>query len=63
MSAMISATAEQQRYSSEEINRNVVRISDMAGAAATGAEETSASVDRVTGMASSLGTLVAQFKL
>lgn len=63
MSTMISATAEQQRCSAEEIHRNVVRISDMAGAAATGAEETSASVGRVTGMASSLGILVAQFRL
>jgi len=63
MSAMISTAAEQQCCTSEEINRNVVRISDMAGDAAKGAEETSATVDRVTRMATSLGTLVAQFRL
>lgn len=62
-SALISTAAEQQRCTSEEINRNVVRIRDMAGEAASGAEETSASVAQVTGMTASLRGLVAQFRL
>ena len=63
MNAEIAGAAKEQHTVSEEINRNIVRISDMATQTAEGAEETSAASRDLARMAAGLQGLVAQFRV
>ena len=63
MSAQIASAAEEQRAVSEEINRNIVHINDLAEQTASGAEETATASQDLSRMASDLQGLVMQFKV
>ncbi|MCP3867577.1 MAG: HAMP domain-containing protein [Gammaproteobacteria bacterium] len=63
MSSQIATAAEEQNSVAEEMNRNIVRISDMAVQNATGAEQTSQAGKNLACMASELQGLVATFRV
>ncbi|HEX4881085.1 MAG TPA: methyl-accepting chemotaxis protein [Porticoccaceae bacterium] len=63
MSTQISAAAEQQHRTAEEVNRNVVSIADLASQTAGGAEQTTAASREVARRVMELRNVVAQFKI
>jgi methyl-accepting chemotaxis protein len=63
MSTQIASAAEEQGVVADEVNRNIVRISDMAGHAADGAQHTSAASQELETLASDLTDIVAHFKI
>jgi methyl-accepting chemotaxis protein len=63
MSAQIATAAEEQNAVADEMNRNIVRISDMATQNASGAVQTSQAGQDLARMASELQGLVRQFQV
>ena len=63
MNIQIAAAAEEQSTVSEEINRNVVNISQISEQTASGAEQTTAASTDLSRLASDLQQLVGQFKI
>ncbi|MCW8944499.1 MAG: methyl-accepting chemotaxis protein [Sedimenticola sp.] len=62
MSAQIACAAEEQSAVAEEINKNVIRINDMAEQTVLGAEHTLAASGKMSSLSTDLQTLVRQFK-
>ncbi|AZZ89869.1 PAS domain S-box protein [Hahella sp. KA22] len=62
MAIQMAATAEQQAQAAEEVNRQVVNISDLAEASSTAAGESTASIEQLRGVAANLYELVTRFK-
>ena len=62
MNTQVATAAEQQSGVVEEMNRNVVAISDLSETTSNGAREISQSGGRLAGMADRLRQLLAQFK-
>jgi len=63
MSTQIATAAEEQNAVAEDMNRNIVRISDMAAENASGAQHTSRAGQELAQMATQLQTLVGQFQV
>jgi len=63
MSTQIASAAEEQGVVADEVNRNIVRISDMAGQAAEGAQQTASASRDLEQLADELTTIVTQFKI
>ncbi|VAW67150.1 Methyl-accepting chemotaxis sensor/transducer protein, partial [hydrothermal vent metagenome] len=63
MSTQIASAAEQQNATTEEINRNIVNISNIANETATGAQKTVASSQEMAGLGVKLQSLVGQFNV
>jgi len=63
MSTQIASAAEEQSVVAEEINRNIVSISDMAEQTAAGTENTAAASDELAQLATQLQDLVGQFRV
>jgi methyl-accepting chemotaxis protein len=63
MSTQIASAAEEQGVVADEVNRNIVRISDMAGHAAEGAQQTASASRDLELLADELMTIVTQFKI
>ena len=63
MNAQIASAAEEQSSVAEEMNRNIVSISNVAAETARGAEQTAREGDALARLASELQGLVGQFKL
>ena len=61
MNAQIASAAEQQSTVAEEINRNIVNISDVATATSQGAKQTAQTSDELARQADHLRSLVGQF--
>ena len=61
MNAMIASAAEQQSKVSEEINQNIVRISQLSESAATSMQEASQSSESLTQLANQLHNSMAKF--
>ncbi|GMA83176.1 hypothetical protein GCM10025855_27090 [Shewanella glacialipiscicola] len=62
MSTQMAAAVEQQTHVAEDINRQVVNISDLAGTSAESAIDTSASIIKLKNTADELHELVVRFK-
>ncbi len=63
MSTQIASASEQQSLAAEEINRNVINISDMSYQTSTGADETTGASNDLMQLATELRTLVSKFKI
>ena len=63
MNIQIAGAAEEQGKVAEEINRNVINISQVAEQTVTGADQSSAANERINGLAEQLKGLVGRFKL
>ena len=63
MNMQIAAAAEEQSAVAEEINRNIISISQISTQTAQGANETSASSNTMKNLASELQAVVGRFKL
>jgi methyl-accepting chemotaxis protein len=63
MNMQIASAAEQQSATAEEINRNIVNISEVAQETASGSQQTASASDELTKLASDLQGQVAQFKI
>ncbi|MBY4676002.1 methyl-accepting chemotaxis protein [Marinobacterium arenosum] len=63
MNTQIASAAEQQSHVSEEINRNIVNIEQVARENADGARDTQAANDRLSELSAQLKGLVGRFKL
>ncbi len=63
MNEQIAAAAEEQSAVSEEVNKNIVSVNDLAGFSAAAAEKTAASSDELAQLAAELQQLVAHFKV
>ncbi len=63
MSSQIASAAEEQHAVTEEINQNIVSISNMATQTAEGASQTSQSSEELAHLATDLQTIVQQFKV
>lgn len=63
MSSQIASSAEEQISVSNEMNKNIIHIKDMADSNAEGAVQTSQASNELASMASNLQRLVNQFKL
>ena len=63
MNAQIASAAEEQNSVSEEINRNVISISDISAQSAASAEQATASASAMTQLSAELQALVSQFKV
>ena len=63
MSTQIASAAEEQGAVAEEINRNIVSISQVTSQTADGSRQTAAASDELAQLAAQLHTLVAQFRL
>jgi len=63
MNALIASASEEQCSVSEEVNKNVVVISQLTEETTTGAEQTSAAASNLMTLASRLQTIAAQFKV
>ena len=63
MNEQIAAAAEEQSAVSEEVNKNIVSVNDLAGFSAAAAEKTAASSDELAQLANELQQLVAHFKV
>jgi len=60
---VIASAAEEQASVAREVDRNLIKISDIATQSAAGANQTSASSDELSRLAVELNTLVGRFKL
>jgi methyl-accepting chemotaxis protein len=63
MSIQIASAAEQQIYTSDEINRNIITISEMSQDTTNGAEQTALATEELSRLASDLQDLSRQFKV
>jgi len=63
MSTQIASAAEEQGAVAEEVNRNIVRISDLAGTASEGAEHTANSSSDLACLAVNLEDMIKHFKV
>jgi len=63
MNEQIASAAEEQSAVSEEVNKNIVSVNDLASQSAMAAEKTSASSDDLARLASELQQMVAHFKV
>ncbi|MFW2373753.1 MAG: methyl-accepting chemotaxis protein [Gammaproteobacteria bacterium] len=63
MNAQIASAAEEQTAVAEEINRSMIKVSELTEQTEAGAKETSASVNALIEMAISQERLVSQFKI
>jgi methyl-accepting chemotaxis protein len=63
MNTQIAQAAEEQGRVAEEINRNIISISEVAEQAVVGAGQSTAATERIRGLASQLKGLVGQFRL
>ncbi len=63
MNEQIAAAAEEQSAVSEEVNKNIVSVNDLAGISAAAAQKTAASSDELAQLASELQQLIAHFKV
>jgi methyl-accepting chemotaxis protein len=63
MNMQIASAAEQQSATAEEINRNIVNISEVAQETASGSQQTASASDELARLASDLQGQVAQFKI
>ncbi len=63
MSSQIASAAEEQHAVTEEINQNIVSISNMAAQTSAGASQTSQSSEELAHLATELQTIVQQFKV
>ena len=63
MSEQIASAAEEQNAVSEEINRNIVNISDIASQSVQNSEKITQANKDFTQMATQLLSLVSQFKI
>lgn len=63
MNEQIAAAAEEQSAVSEEVNKNIVSVNDLAGFSAVAAKKTAASSDELAQLASELQQLIAHFKV
>ena len=62
MSSQVAAAAEQQSSVAEEVNRNVTRISDLAGQAAAGSDQVASASDELARLAEELATHASRFQ-
>jgi len=63
MNTQIATAAEEQFSVSEEINRNIISVSDLGSQTAAGANETTASSEELARLAVGLQSLISQFKV
>ena len=63
MNMQIASAAEQQSTTTEEINRNIINISDVAEEASTGAQQTANSSDELAKLAIELEEQVGRFRI
>ena len=63
MNTQIANAAAEQGRVAEEINRNVINISEVAEQTVVGAGQSSAANERITGLAGELQGLVGRFRL
>jgi methyl-accepting chemotaxis protein len=63
LNTQIASAAEEQSSVTEEINRNITKINQMAEIASEGASRTAAASEQLTGLASDLQGLIQQFKV
>ena len=63
MNMQIASAAEEQSATAEEINRNIVNISEVAQDTAGGSQQTASASDQLAKLASGLQTKVAKFKV
>ncbi len=63
MNEQIVAAAEEQSAVSEEVNKNIVSVNDLAGISAAAAQKTAASSDELAQLAGELQQLIAHFKV
>ena len=63
MNTQIASAAEEQSAVSDEINRNIVTINEMAEHTASGANQAAASGEHMQQLASDLRGIVSQFKV
>ncbi|MDP1708254.1 MAG: methyl-accepting chemotaxis protein, partial [Gammaproteobacteria bacterium] len=63
MNTQIASAAEEQSKVAEEINRNIVNISQVAGQATTGTQQTAEASNELARLATGLQSLVARFRL
>ena len=63
MNTQIATAAEEQSSVAEEINRNIVNISDIVDRTASGAEQTSIASEELANLAGQLHSLVNEFKV
>ncbi len=63
LNTQIASAAEEQSSVTEEINRNITKINQMAEIASEGANRTAAASEQLTGLASDLQGLIQQFKV
>ena len=63
MNTQIASAAEEQSATSEEMNKNIVRISHLTEQTATGANQSTAASEELARLASHLNELVGQFKM
>ena len=63
MNAQIASAAEEQSAVAEEMNKNIINISQVAEHTASGSSQTRAASDELSRLATKLQSLVAQFKI
>ena len=63
LNLQIASAAEEQSATTEEMNRNILTINDVAEQTAAGTNQTTAAAEELASLASSLQTLVTQFKI
>jgi methyl-accepting chemotaxis protein len=63
MNTQIATAAEEQSSVAEEINRNIISVSDLGNQTAAGANQTSISSEELSRLATDLQSLVSQFKV
>lgn len=63
MNLQIASAAEEQSHVAEEINQNVLRISEVAESSAEGAQQTTTASDELKAYAAQLRTLVSRFRI
>ncbi|WP_235669402.1 hypothetical protein [Pseudomonas savastanoi] len=63
MSQQISAAAEEQSAVTDEINRSVISVRDIADQSATATEQSAASIVELARLGSNLQDMVARFRI